>query len=104
MISPTPLLLSYYGGLYLRSDPADILRVITLTISELAVLAVVQSLLYAAERAATDYSVGLLRFDHVEGSMIFWLATAIWNILTHFDFYRAAKPERIDPVLVALAF
>lgn len=35
--------------------------------------------------------------------MFYWLPTPIWNVLSHFEFYKVVKRMRMDQVLVALA-
>lgn len=63
----------YYGSLYLRCSAKDIRQVISLPISELAILAVVQFLLHASQGAGSNYYVGSLCFDRARGSILFWL-------------------------------
>lgn len=64
-----PLVFSYYSELYLRSGSDNIRRILSLPISEPAVLAGVQFVLYATERSAPDYFVGSLRFIRIGESM-----------------------------------
>lgn len=35
--------------------------------------------------------------------MLFWLPTALLNVLSHSGFYKIAEKMRMDPVLAALA-
>lgn len=101
---PTPLGLFYYSGFFLRGDSDNILRIATLAISELAILAGFQFLLYATEGGAPDYSVGSLRLNNVGCTMLFWLPSLIRIILSYFSFYKAAERMRMDQILVVLAF
>lgn len=89
--------------MFLLGGSDNIPRVITLTISEFAVLAGIQFLLYAAEGAAPDYFVGSFLFYHVGGGILFRLPTPIRNFLRHFGFYTVAERMRRDPALVVLA-
>lgn len=77
---------------------------ITLAISELAVLAGVQCSLSPAREVVQDYFVGTLRFDDVEGGILFRLTTLILNVLSHFESYKVSERTRRDPVFVFLAF
>lgn len=100
----TPLVSSYYSGLFLPGNSDDIHRVITLPISEFAILAGVYLLLYPAEGAAPEYYVGSFRFDHVESGMLFRLSISLVNVLSHFGFYRIAEKMHMDHVLAALLY
>lgn len=53
----TPFIFIYYSGLFVCRASDDTRRIITLAISELAMLAGMQFLLYAAEEGAPDYHV-----------------------------------------------
>lgn len=74
-----------------------------MAITEFAVLAVVQLLLYLAERGASDYYIEPLPFYHVEGSMLYQLLTLLVNVLGLYMFHRISKKMCIDPVLFAVA-
>lgn len=76
---------------------------ITLAISELVVLAGMQFLLYAAEGAVPDHFVVSLRLDNVQGGMLLWMPTYIWNVLSRFGSYKVGEKMGMDRVLVALS-
>lgn len=101
---PSPLAISYYGGLFLWGGFDDIRQMITIAISKLAILTGVRFLFYAAEGAVPDYIVGSLHLDNVERGMLSWLAAFLVNIASKFWFYKIVKRMRMDPALVALAF
>lgn len=63
-------------------------------ISEFAVLACIQFLLYASDGAAPGYFVGSLRLEHACGSILLRLPRI----------YNVTEKLCIDPVLVALTF
>lgn len=87
---PTLLKFTYFGGLLLHGSAEDIRRVFILAISEFPVLTAVNLFVYAAEEAALDYYVGLLRFDHVGDGMLFRLLIPLVNNLSHCSFYKVA--------------
>lgn len=100
----TTLVSFYYGSLYLRSDPDNIRGILAFGISEFAVLAGVQFLLYTAEDVAPDYFAGSLCFKHVGGGMFFRFPTSVWNVRSHFLFYKVAVWMCMDLNAVTLAF
>lgn len=100
----TPLVLSYYGDLFLRRSSVDKRLIFSLAVSELAILAGVQFLLYAAKGAAPDCVVGLSRLDHVSGGMLFRLPTAVVNMLSYLGYYKAAKMMRMIRFLLSWRF
>lgn len=75
-----------------------------MAISELAILAGVYYVLYAAEVTAPDYYFGLLRLEHLGGGMLFRLPTSFVKVLSYSRLYNVAERLRKDPALVALAF
>lgn len=85
-------------------DPDDTRRVNTLVLSEFAVPANVQFLLYDVEGALPDYIVGSLCFKLVRCAILIWLPISLVNILGPFGFYEVAKKMSMDPVLVSFAF
>lgn len=88
----------FLGGSY------DIRPVITLVISEFAILAGIKLLLYAAERAEPNVFVGSFRLDHEGGGTLFRLLTSIWSLLNHFGLYEVAESMHMDQVLASLLF
>lgn len=99
-----PLVFLDYSDLFLCCGSDNIRQIIILAISELTMLAGVQSLLDAEERTASDYFVGSLCLNHVNGGMFPLLLTTLPNILSHLRFYKRAERMCIDPVLIAFAF
>lgn len=74
---PTQFFLCHYDGLYLCGDSFVIRRIVTLAIFELSISAGSQFLLYGDEGAAMNYFVGSLRFQHIDGSLLYRLPTPI---------------------------
>lgn len=76
----------------------------TLAIPELAVLAAVKFLLYAAEWAALDYYAESLRLDHIRSGMFILLPPSLVNVLSRNGFNKFAELMRVNFVLAALEF
>lgn len=76
---------------------------INLAIFEFTFLAGIQFLLDAVEGAGADYFARSVRFDHVEGDVLFRLPTALVNGRSHLRFCKVAEKMRRDLVLVAFA-
>lgn len=68
---------SHYGGLFLQGSSDDKQRLITLAVFDLAVLASVQLCLYDAGRAAPDYFAGIVQFEYVGESTLYWLQAVL---------------------------
>lgn len=69
-----------------RGGTDSIQRVIIMAITELAILAGLHFLLYAAEETAPDHYVGSISLDSVEGGILFLLPTALVNVQIQFGF------------------
>lgn len=50
-----------------------------------------------------DCFVGSMRFNDVEGGILFRLLTPVSNVLSHFGLYKVAERRRLVLVLVSLA-
>lgn len=77
---------------------------ITLPIFEVALLAGVQFLLYAADGAAPAYFVRSLRFAHIEHSISLRMHASLLIILSHFVLYKVSEKTLMDLVLFTLWF
>lgn len=94
----------YYSGLCICRGSEDIRRVVTLLICGFAIVASVLVLLYAAERAAPDYYVWSLRFDHVGDGMLIRLPTFLVDVPGHFLFHKISEKMHRDPYLLLWRF
>lgn len=81
----------YFNSLFLPGGSENIRRMTTPAISKFAVIADVQFLLYAAKGTIPDYSLGLLRFDHVGRGRLIPLPTLLENIFSHVGLRRLPR-------------
>lgn len=83
---PKLLEILYYSYFFVRGSSEDTRRVTTPAISEFAVQAGVQFILYVVEQTVPTYCVGSLRSDHVKRGILFRVPTSFLNILRYFQF------------------